>query len=109
MKGGFMVEVQKKQPSQHFAGENQQKPTQTKEEQIKDLLLQAQQKKKMAKELSHLLAQFHGEKSLLQLLPLIKLRFPRLIPAAIERIERKKDGLAIEDRVFFEEFKKTLF
>jgi len=71
--------------------------------------LASQQRKRAEKELSNLLALFRGKKSLLQLLPVIKLRYSKpVLTVAIERIERRKDDLCITDQIFFEEFKNSL-
>jgi hypothetical protein len=91
-----------------FAGKQPQK-TISREEQVKELLLASQQRKRAEKELSNLLALFRGKKSLLQLLPVIKLRYSKpVLTVAIERIERRKDDLCITDQIFFEEFKNSL-
>ena len=88
---------------------NQPQKTKSREEQVKELLLESQQKKRAEKELSNLLALFRGRKSLLQLLPVIKLRYSKsVLTVAIERIERRKDDLSIMDQIFFEGFKNSL-
>jgi hypothetical protein len=79
------------------------------EDQVKRLLAEAQERKNAEKQLKNLLMQFKGKKSLLHLLPVIKLRWPKaVLTLAIERIERKKDALPIDDLVFFENFKAEL-
>jgi hypothetical protein len=84
-------------------------PTPTKEARVKEILTEVQARKRAGKELSSLSLQFHGRKSLLQLLPVIKLRLSELaLTLAIERIERKRNELSMEDLFFFEQFKKSL-
>jgi hypothetical protein len=100
-----MNEAQKNPVNRHFA--NQQKPK-TKEEQIKDLLLDAKRKKDCEKQLSNLLRQFRGKKSILQLLPVIRHRYPHLIDTAIKRLDNKKESLPIEDLIYLEGFKASL-
>lgn len=79
------------------------------EDEVKRLLAEAQERKNAEKQLKNLLLQFKGKKSLLHLLPVIKLRWPKaVLTLAIERIERKKDALSIDDLVFFENFKAEL-
>jgi len=83
--------------------------TPTTEARVKEILTEAQRRKRAGKELSNLSLQFHGQKSLLQLLPVIKKQCSKLaLTLAIERIERKRNELCMEDLFFFEQFKKSL-
>jgi len=104
-----MNEAQKRPANRCFSGSVQkpQKPK-AKEEQIRNLLLEAKRNEDAERQLSNLLKQFHGKKSLLQLLPVIRLRFPHLLSVAIERVENRKDRLKIDDQIFFESFKLSL-
>ncbi len=65
-----------------------------------------EERKRANKEINSLLKRFQG-KGIIDLLPVIKLRFPKyILQAAIERLERKK--LKIEDKMFLVEFKESL-
>lgn len=73
---------------------NQPKPI-SKEDKVKQLLKEVAEKKSAETQLKNLLLQFRGKKSILQLLPVIKLRFSEsVLKLAIERakknIHRKK-------------------
>jgi len=104
-----MEKAQKNPVNRCFGSNCPQKPQQQRKEQIEDLLKEAAQRKKANKELDFLLRQFHGRKSILQLLPVIKLRCSDVVLAvALERVERRRNGLAIDDLVFLETFKKSL-
>jgi hypothetical protein len=88
---------------------NNQTAAKQQEDEVKRLLAEANERKNAEKQLKNLMLQFKGKKSLLHLLPVIKLRWPKaVLTLAIERIERKKDALAIDDLVFFENFKAGL-
>ena len=83
-----------------------------KEQQIKDVLLTASQRRRANKEISHLLKTFHGTRKLRELLRAMKQRgYPDyVLKIAIERVEaeRKRDELTFEEIMDFEEFKASL-
>ncbi|MDP2741100.1 MAG: hypothetical protein Q8O66_00200 [bacterium] len=81
-----------------------------KEKKVKMILLATAEKKKANKEIASLLSQFKDRYSILQLLPLIKRRYPSLLTFAIERVEcqRSRNELSIEGIVEFETFKASL-
>ncbi|MEK7664996.1 MAG: hypothetical protein AAB361_02555 [Patescibacteria group bacterium] len=85
-------------------------PDQSKEEKVKRILLTVAEKRRANKAIGSLLAEFKGRYSLLQLLPLIKRRYPFLLPTAIERVERQKNRneLKMEKIIEFEAFKDSL-
>jgi len=84
-------------------------PEQHQEQKVKDILFSAAEIRRAKKELDYLLLLFHGKKSILQLLPAIKQRCSRAaLSLAIKRVEGKKDGLSVEDQIFFEQFKSSL-
>jgi len=89
-----------KKSGQRFSNNTQNPNKQRKDE---------EKRRDAEKALLNLQKEYHGQKSLLQLLPVIKLRYSRLmLIVAIERIERNKHVLCVEDRVFFERFKASL-
>jgi hypothetical protein len=101
-----MNQAQRNPANRCFGGQTAAKQ---REDEVKRLLAEAQERKNAEKQLKNLLLQFRGKKSLLHLLPVIKLRWPKsVLTLAIERIERKKDALSIDDLVFFENFKAEL-
>ncbi|TSC94665.1 MAG: hypothetical protein CEN87_386 [Parcubacteria group bacterium Licking1014_1] len=67
-------------------------------------------KKKTNREIGSLLKEYKGRYSLLQLLQVIKLRYPSLLMAAIERVEgqRNRNELSMEKIAWFETFKASL-
>jgi hypothetical protein len=92
-----------------FADNSPPQNPKKREEQIKDLLTEQQRRKRAERELASMLKQFAGKKSLLQLLPAIQRRCSKdALLLAVERIERKKDDLSIDDRIYFEGFKTTI-
>lgn len=103
-----MKEAQQSPVNRCFGSKCSKNPK-SREEQIEELLKEAALRKKANRELDFLLRQFHGRKSILQLLPVIKLRCSDVVLAlALERVERRRNGLAIDDLVFLETFKKSL-
>jgi len=91
-----------------FGTDCSQKINQQREQKVKEVLITAKERRRANKEIDHLLSRFRG-KSLIKLLPVIKLRYSRSILAvALERVEGKRNGLAIEDAIFLEEFKTSL-
>ncbi len=98
-----------RQVNRCFGGHCSQNPTQQSQKRVKEMLFTAAEKRRAKKELDYLLLSFHGRKSILQLLPAIKHRCSRAALAlAIERVEVRKDGLKMEDQVYFEGFKASL-
>lgn len=94
-----------------FGGKNcpQSSKQQQRTEKIKEVLTDAVKRKRANKELNSLLSQFHGRKSIFQLLPVIKRRcLPAVLALALERVEGRRDALSMEDLVFFEAFKASL-
>jgi hypothetical protein len=83
---------------------------QQKDEEVKRILLEANQKKNAEREMSSLLKQFGGRYSVLDLLGLIRCRFPWLLDFAIEKVERQKrrNVLSLNQIVEFEQFKLSL-
>ena len=70
--------------------------------------LSARDRKSANKQIDYLLKQFRP-KRIIDLLPVIKLRFSETVLAvALSRVERKKDDLPMDDQVFFEGFKRSL-
>jgi len=98
----------KKSINQVFADKKSSQPKK-REEKIKELLTEQQRKRRTERELASMLEHFRGKKSLLQLLPVIQKKCSRdALLLAVERIERKKNDLPIEDRIYFEGFKSTI-
>lgn len=84
-------------------------PPKKPEDKIKDVLLDAAKRRRANKEIDNLLRQFKGKKAIVELLPAIKRRCSRnALRVAIERVERRRDGLSLENLMFFEEFKALL-
>lgn len=83
---------------------------QQKEEELKELLITAVERRRANKEIDFLLQRFHGRKSILDLLPAMKQRGfpPYVLRVALERVEGKRHGLEIEDVIFLEKFKASL-
>ena len=95
-------------PVNRCFGDNCQDSERQKERKIKEILSAAAERRKANKEIDCLLRRFQGKK-ILDLLPVIKLRFPGyVLRVAIERVERRKDDLRMHDLVFFEGFKASL-
>lgn len=88
---------------------NTMKPEQQKEREANEVSADVQ-RKKASKALASLLCQFKGRYSILQLLPLIKNRYPSLLAFAIERVEeqRRRNELSITKIVELERFKASL-
>ncbi len=105
-----MKEARQKPTNGYFGGKNcPRNPKQQKEKEIKETFLAVAKRKRANRELNCLLLQFHGRKSIFQLLPVIKLRCsPIALTVALERVERRRSELSMEDLVFFETFKASL-
>jgi len=95
-----------------FGGNCPPKPSQKKEQKIKEVLLDASQRRRANKEICHLLKIFHGTRKLRELLRAMKQRgYPDyVLKVAIERVEaeRKRNELTFEEIRDFEEFKASL-
>jgi len=79
------------------------------EEEGKGVFDETRKRRRAQRELDCLLKQFHGRKSILQLLPAIRLRCSSdVLTVALERVERRRDALTMEDLVFLENFKSSL-
>lgn len=101
-------EAQKSPASRCFSGNCPKEPRKEREEQIKELLLTAAQRRRANKEIDFLLRRFSG-KRIVDLLPAILRRCSKdALEVAIERVERRKDDLSRDDVVFFEQFKSSL-
>lgn len=83
---------------------------QQKDEEVKRILLAAAEQKRKEKEVASLLKQFRGRYSVLDLLELIRHRFPWLLDFAIEKVERqkKRGRLSMNEIVRFEKFKTAI-
>ncbi|MBI3337634.1 MAG: hypothetical protein HY005_03405 [Candidatus Staskawiczbacteria bacterium] len=68
---------------------------------------ETEQRKKANKEIDCLLKQYLG-KRIIDLLPVIKRRFPNFLAVALERAERKRYEVGSEDAIFLAEFKASL-
>ena len=103
---------QRVQINRCFENKCPEKSDKEKEQQIKDVLLTASQRRRANREISHLLKTFHGTRKLRELLRAMKQRgYPDYVLAvAIERVEaeRKRDELTFEEIMDFEEFKASL-
>ena len=94
-----------------FGGNCPKNPQKTREEQIKELLMDVNQRRRANREISRLLKQFKGRYSLLKCLELIGRRYPLyVLKVAIERVEkqRMRDELTMEEIIDFERFKASL-
>ena len=105
-----MNEVQRFQVNRCFGGHCPQNPDQKREQEINEVLLAATERKRANKEIDFLLQRFHGKKSIFDLLPAMKQRgFPLyIIRVALERVERRRNGLKIEQQMELEAFKASL-
>ena len=65
------------------------------------------ERKRANKGIDCLLGQFRG-KRIIDLLPVIKLRFPDILAVALERVERKQYELGSKDAIFLAGFKASL-
>lgn len=80
------------------------------EEKIKELLVSAVERRRANREIDCLLRQFHGRRSIFDLLPAMKQRgFPLyVLKVAIERVENRRNALKIEEVAELEAFKASL-
>jgi len=70
--------------------------------------LSAPDRKSANHQIDELLKMFRP-KRIIDLLPVIKLRFSETVLAvAVERVERRKDDLPTDDQVFFADFMRSL-
>lgn len=74
---------------------------------IKEAFLTAQKRRRANKEIDSLLKQFRG-KRIIDLLPVIRHRFPGILEVALERVERKQYEIGSEDAIFLAKFKASL-
>ena len=79
----------------------------TKKVQANEILIDDAQRKRANKGIDALLKEHLG-KRIIDLLPLIKLRYPNILAVALERVERRRDFLSEDDLVFLEKFKASL-
>ncbi len=84
-----------------FGSQQAPNPEQQKEQKIKEVLIAAKDRRRANREIDFLLRQFHGRKSIFDLLPAMKQRgYPLyVIKVALERVERKRDGLSVEQQM----------
>lgn len=90
-----------------FGNSCPQKPEKEREQQIRDALESAAKRRLANKQIDILLSQFRG-KQIIDLLPLIKFRYPHILAVALARIERKKYEPGSKDAIFLAEFKRSL-
>jgi hypothetical protein len=105
-----MNEVKQTPVNRCFGASCPKNAEQQKKEGIKELLITAAERRRANKEIDYLLQRFHGRKSILDLLPAMKQRdFPLyVIRVAVERVERRRNGLSIEELMELEAFKASL-
>jgi len=75
--------------------------------QQKKTLTDADQRKRANRGIDSLLEQFSGQR-IIDLLLVIKLRYPDILTVALERVERKQYELGSEDAIFLAQFKESL-
>ena len=102
-----MKEAQRTPVNRIFGANCPKTPQKANEQKIKEILLTAAEKRMANRQIDCLLAQFRG-KRIIDLLPLIRLRFPKVLAVALQRVERRKNDLGIEDAIFLANFKRSL-
>lgn len=90
-----------------FGGNCPKNSEQQGEQKIKEVLSAATQRDRANKGIDSLLKQFPG-KRIIDLLRLIKLRFPNILSVALEIVERKQYEIGSKDAIFLAEFKASL-
>jgi hypothetical protein len=101
------MNAQHESASKRFGGIVPQRTNPQKEQKIKEVLSEAQNRKRANKALDHLLEQF-PRKRIIDILPAIKKNFPSIVAVALERVERRTDALSPEDLIFLANFKREL-
>ena len=83
-------------------------PDKPKDKIIKKVLTDASRRRRANREIDALLKQFKGRR-IIDLLPAIERRCSTdVLKVAVERVERRRDELSLEDLMFFEGFKASL-
>jgi hypothetical protein len=86
-----------------------QPPVNKKKEQEKAVVSEAAERKRANREIDHILVQFHGKKSLIQVLPVLVRRCTKAaVKVALERIEKRWDTLSHDDKIFVLQIKDSL-
>ena len=102
-----MNETKKVQVNRCFDDKCPQNTDPKGEQKVKDVLLTAVQRRRANKEIDCLLKQFRGRR-IIDLLPVIKFRFPDILVVALERVEGKQYELGSKDAIFLAKFKADL-
>jgi len=105
-----MNEAQRFQVNRCFGGHCPKDSNRQREQKIKEVLLTAVERRRANKEINFLLRQFHGRKSIFDILPAMKQRgYPLyIIRVALERVEGRRNELRIEQQMELEVFKASL-
>ena len=89
-------------------GDCPKNPAKKREQEIKEALLTAKERRRANKAIDSLLEQFRG-KRIIDLLLVIRRRFSKIVlTVALERVERRQDELGDEDAIFLAVFKDSL-
>lgn len=102
-----MKEVQRLPANRCFGGHCPKKPDELRDQKIKEAFLTLAERRKANREIDFLLKQFRG-KRIIDLLPVIKLRFPQILAVALERVERRHYEPGSADAIFLANFKASL-
>ncbi|MBI3631816.1 MAG: hypothetical protein HY219_03065 [Candidatus Staskawiczbacteria bacterium] len=109
-----MNETKKIQTNRCFVNSSLETPKQQpddrqkrKEQKIKEAISSATQRKKIHKQIDLLLEMWRG-KRIIDLLPVIKLRYPHLLDVALERAKKKQYEIGSKDAIFLAEFEASL-
>jgi len=79
------------------------------QEKVKAIVQEANRRRRAKRELDNLLKQFQGRKSLIQLLPVLRRRYPKeVVQLALERIKKRWNQLSVEDQVFVAQIEASL-